>query len=467
MRILTGQFRSPVLFFDTETDGGTGTETPTKKVGGREQVHVSEGAREFGKRFAPPADVAARAAAQKSPETKVPLTAPADETPEQKAEREKAQETRRAADPSAKREPHRKPGENLPKILEDKRRAEAALAEKEAAISKYEKEEIPQLNARISDLQAQIDSGAVSPKREAELQKRIDALEKEKTDRESSLVNELDATKKRLAQLSIPDDPIYREKYVKPLAESIDYLTNMVGANQVLQNALKRAMMSQRSVLDTATPEDRSAAEMERDNVVESILNGMNTVSQRRFTQAFEKFIDASEKQAYALADHERTAQELREESTQRYKQGVQKTLTEWLTEFDDQAADFSDDMKLTDDDAKSIKDLGINLDVEAENKFAKAAIEGGLGKKDVVKLVHRGRAYPVLKAKVASLAARVKEQAETIEKLRGASPAGGGRGSEPRRAPTPGVSPQGVPTNREGKTREQWQAERFRPPNP
>lgn len=467
--ILYGQVR-PQFFFDIPDDDGGGDgdgEEGKSRVGGKEQIHISKDARKFAERFRPPAGTPG------IPVAKEPLVnenePPAGETAEQKAAREKEQEERRAANPTLEKRETKKPGANVPQILADKRKAEQALAEKEKAVEKYEKEEIPKLTNQIADLQKKIDSGQLSSSKEAEFETKIAALEKARADKEAELSGELETTRKRLAQLSLPDDPIYKEKYLKPLGESIESLQNIIGANVVLRGALNRAMIAQRSALEATSEEQLRDSEKERDDILDSMLEGMTGETQRRrMTAAFDKFVEASTAQAMAAADHERTSLEIRKESERRYAEGVKGLMMEWEGEYRTQAEEYNPDASLSAEEQKAAKDLGVEYDADANEKLAIGAIRGDLKRPDVVKLIHRGRAYHGLKAKLAIAKSQLKEAQETVTKLRGASPSGAGRGTtggDRQPAPVlPSRNEEKEAINSEGKTRKQWQ-DRFRPP--
>lgn len=442
MRILTNRI-NPIFFIpDVEAEPGE-----QEKVGGRESVHVSKEAREFGKRFKPPIDVAPP---QKEDDKQGEQGGEKPEGGEQKGEQHRE---------------HKPPGSNVPKIIEDKRKAESERDEARVALGKYEKETVPALNKQIQELQAKVDSGKLSDAKEAEFQKKIDELEKTKADGDQKLREELEVTRKRLSVYDLANDPSYKEKYLRPLGESIETLRQIVGSNVQLSGALHRAMMAQKSSLQASSVEEKQAAEKERDEILENMLDGLGSVGQRRLNSAFDKYMEASEAQAYALADNERTSLEMRKDSERAMKDAVSQTMREWTTEFERQSPAYDDDLKIEGEVAEKVKELGITVDLEGETKFARGALEGKLQRADVVKLIHRGRAYAALNAKVKALEAINSGFKETIVKLRGSSPGGAGKSGEGGKVVDKGKNERGETVNREGKTREQWQHERFKPP--
>lgn len=455
--ILTGQIR-PQFFF-TEDDHADG------RTGGQEPVYVGPKTQEFNKRFAPPPEALRRPPADAPKEEP---KAPEGETPESKEAREKASEERRAKEAPPEGNRHtpgqrpKRPGSNVPNIIEGKKIAEKERDDLKLKIEDYESKKLPELNSRIDELQKKIDSGNFSSAKEQEFQNRINKLESEKATSEEALRKQLSDTQKRLAAVSIVDDPMYKEKYVKPLGESIGILKGVVGSNQVLAGALDRAMRAQKAVLQAGTEQDRTAAEQERDGILESMLDGMPSVQQRRLNSAFDRFMETSENQAVALAEHEATSVELRREAENRFKQGAAQAIEEWSREYESQEGAFEEDFKMSDEVEKIAKELKVAPDMERENKFAKAAIAGELKRPDVVRLIHRGRAYAALKAKAAALEHLLADRDATIGKLRGASPPPGSRSTGTEGSSSAGRK--GEQTNRGGQTREQWQRDRFRP---
>lgn len=431
----------PQVFFEEPDDKGGEGKTP--KVGGKEQVHVSEEARNFGKRFAPPAEILAQGGelpSQKEGDSKPPNGTPP-KPPERKDDRRQ----------------HRPPGDNVPAIVEGKRKAEAERDEARAKLQEFETKTVPELNTQIATLQTKIDSGQLTPAKEAELQGKIDALTKEKDDSVKAIKDELETTRTRLRQLSLPDDPIYKEKYLRPMGESIEVLKNIVGTQPVLQQALNRALTAQRAYLQASTPEEQTAMQTERDQVLDQMLEGMSSVQQRRLNAAFDRYMETSEAQAIAVAQWEQTDMEVRQESEKRFKDATVRTMQDWEREFDGQAAAYADDIKIDQEIEDKMKELGLKVDVAAEEKMAREAIQGKLKKGDVVRLIHRGRVQPILVAKLKAKDAIIAGLQETITKLRGSSPGGGSKGG--------GTPPtKGEAVNTEGQTRADWQ-KKFRPP--
>jgi hypothetical protein len=452
--ILTSGIKPVAIFHDPEDEGGTSPREGDKP-------HISKEAREFGKRFAPPPSVLGQPPV--TDPNAPPKEEPKGETPEDKAAREKREteaQQRREADPrntSRQREPGQ--GSFVKKQIDRANAAEAERDQYKAKVEKFEAEELPKLTKQITELQAKIDSGSFSPAKEKEMADKIVSIEAERDKQIGQLKTDLESTRKRLQLYSISDDPVYKEKYLKPLGESIESLNNIAGTNQVLKGAMQRFMMAQRGVLAATTQEERQTLEQERDGILDNMLEGMTTVQQRRLTAASDKFLETSEAQAVAIADHETTALNIRKESEQRFKEATMQTVREWTNEWDRQGADYAEDLAIDQELQDKMAEIGEKIDAKAEEDFARGAIEGKLQKQDVVKLVRRGQAYGALKAKNKAQAAIIAGLRETVTKLQGAGTGGGSRSGTP--APTP--KPTG-PVNQGGQDRKAWSA-KFKPP--
>lgn len=428
---------------------------PPTRAGGKDTVHISKEAKKFGARFKPPPEALAKAG--------LPPSAP-DPDPDPNAPPEggdpKPPEGGKPPDAPKPPEERKKPGANVPQIVEAKRKAEAALVEKEAEIKKFTDEVVPGLNTQIDALKKKIESGEFSSTREAEFQKKIEKLEGEKVEVEQKMADELKKTRERLKVFDLASDPTYRAKYIVPMQESLDRIGSIIGGNQVLKQAVIRALAAQKDALNATSAEGRAEAERSRDTVLNDILEGMNPVQQRRFNAEFDKYIDLSESQAVALADNEVTARTLREENQNRAQEQAKAMIQEWDAEYQAQAPDFDKHFTLDDSIVAKMKELGLEVNKATEDKFAHGAIRGEHGKKDVVKLIHRGRAYGVLTAANQAQAAIIAELRKTITTLQGATPPPGSHSGPPPSPPKPDAI-----TNTQGKTRAEWERERFKPP--
>lgn len=442
----------PSFYHDPPEEGGGGDGEGTITATRKDPIHISEAAKKHGQRF------------QKGGvKTKVEVGL---EDAEGKALVNEKEPPAGGEPPEGEQPPEilpkKKPGSNVPKIIEEKRAAESERDEARKKIEIYEKTTVPELNGRIAELQKKIDSGELSAAKEQELQGKINNLEQAKADTETKLTKELEGARKRLSVLDLPNDPLYKQKYLVPLGQSVEAITSACGSDSQLKNVIHRAMMAQKAYLQAGSQEEANALADERDSILSTALEGVtNQVKQRRLDTAFSQFIEASEKQAAALADNEKTQLELRKESERAQQDSVKMTMQEWTREYESTGKDYDDDAKIPDDLAEKIKELGIVVDMEAENKYARKAITGELNRPEVVKLIHRGRVHTVMQAKIKALEAINAGQAETIAKLRGAGPGGGGPSGTPSARPK-----DAPPVNDEGQNRREWERKRFAPPD-
>lgn len=325
----------------------------------------------------------------------------------------------------------KKTGAFVPRLVEEKRAAEQKAQEAQARAEKYEKEEKPALETKIQELQSKIDSGELSPLREREYQQRVETLENTLNERETSLVNENKALKDRLSYHSVSESEEFQEEYVAPAVASHKAAVQIITGDQPKLQALHRALIANSASLNAKNEGDYNQAVSERDDLLSSITDGMNTFAAQRFTTAMGLYIQQTERHAKALGDHQNTGEALRKQNEQRRDTERNKILSNWGTQFTRTAEDFKDDEVFTDDVAKKAKELGLDVDRELKESavIAQKTIAGRASMNESVELVHRGRVYPALKAQIKTQSAIIKDLNATISKLRGAG-TGNGEGT-------------------------------------
>lgn len=436
---------SPKIYLKPDGDEGGGGDAP--ETADLDPVHISTERKEFNKKFAPPAEAFAG-----SPP-------PAGAKPFQKPEEKPTVEGEPPKEGVPPKE-HKPPGSNIKKIIEDKRGAEAKLAEAQKKLEEYEAKKLPELNSKIEELQKKVDGGRLDPVKEEAYEKRIKLLEKEKEDKITQLEGDLQSTKKRLQLYDTTEDPVYREKYLQPMVMAVEDLKQFSVGNQTIASALQRAVMAQKSAMEATSMKERTECEEQRDQIIQSVMDGMQDLKAKRFERCFNAFVDASEKQTMALAQIEKTNEEIRQEGTRRNVEVAQRTIKEWDDAFVAAGEDYAEDIVINDEVKGKLKEMQIEIDPDKAINFGRAAVHGKLNRDQTVQLLQRGGRYEVVVAKLKATEALLKERDEQLAELRGAavpSSSASKGNNTPAKKEAPAV-------NTEGKTRAEWQ-QKFKPP--
>lgn len=322
----------------------------------------------------------------------------------------------------------KKPGSNVPKIIEEKRKAEQERDELRARAEKFEKEEKPTLEKKIADLEAKMSEGGHSTEEREKLQARLDAAETKLADREKSLVNENDQLRTRLAFHDIQQDPIFKKKYVQPMVDAYGSAAESFQNDEQKLNLFRRGLMANSAALSSNKPEERAAAEKERNQYFSQILDSLSEFERGQFTTGVNEYIRATKHHAKALADHEETRKEtMREAETNRIKE-TGKIFETWTTANSQLAKNFDPDTAIEPELEEAIKELGLDFgnDLKKSSSTVERVITGRAEINESIEMLQRGRVYPAMKAKVAAQAHIIKGLQETIKKMRSSRPSGG-----------------------------------------
>ena len=318
-------------------------------------------------------------------------------------------------------------GSNVPKILEEKRKAEAEREEFKNRAEKFEKEEKPTLEKKISDLEAQIAEGGHTKAEAKALQDRLDAAESKLVEREASLVNENKDLRSRLCFHDIQGDPDLQRDFVLPVKNAYSEAVDTFQGDQQKIALLRKAALANGAALNATTIEERQAQERERNTILSQIKESMDEFAGGQFSAAINDYIRSTKTHANALMKHEETRSELMKRRDETRAQEVSKTFNQWTNESKRMAPEFDGDIKLEGEVLDTIKELKLDPqeEVQEASKVLEKVITGRASMTESIHLLHRGRVYPALVAKAKAQEHIIKGLRETISKLKGTKPGG------------------------------------------
>lgn len=342
---------------------------------------------------------------------------------------EEKEEKRKQAQEQLEQQRRKGPGANKPKILEDKRKAEAERDAAKAEFEKFKKES----ETKINELQAKIDSGKFSEAKEKEFTDKITKLESEIQTERESLTKENQKLKTRLGYYDLAENEDFQKTYMEPVTSAYQDAIDAIGADEAKQGLLDRALMANAAALRAPTPQARLAAEKERDNLLSQIEESLPGFTAKRFASSMGDYIMAAKRHAAALLNHEQTAKEMREKFQQERTKSYARTVETWGKTFDATSSGYDEETKMEKDDIAKAKELGLR-DPDEEAKAlairARKVVTGQGTMDDSIELVQKGRVYPVLKAKLAVTEHRLKDALAQIAKLRKGGTGGGEQGN-------------------------------------
>jgi hypothetical protein len=333
---------------------------------------------------------------------------------------------RKQAEATGKKiEENKRAGSNVPKILEDKRATEKERDEYKSKVEKYETEEKPAIEKKIAELEAKIAKG-VSEEKEAEYNNKITDLETKMKEREDSLVNENQGLRQRLAFYNLQEDPDFIEKYVSPVKKAYSDAFEVLTTDRQ-RSAFRQALAINGQVLRAQT------LMSERDEALDAVASDLKGFPSQRFTAAVTQYLNASVDHAKAMQNHEATTTEIRQQAQLRADKARAERLDSWDRTYKVTKQQYEKDEKLSAEEQKLAKELGI--DVESELKkddlLASKTVLGKSSMTDAIDIIHRGRVYNVQKARIQILEKQLADREAVITKLRGSGTEGGSKATE------------------------------------
>lgn len=321
----------------------------------------------------------------------------------------------------------KKPGSNVPRLVEEKRAAERERDDLRARTEKFEKEEKPALEKKITDLENQIKEGGHTRAEREALQSKLDAAEKKLADREQSLVTENEQLRQELVRHDIRYDPTFKERYEKPMEEKLKQSFDLLQQDQQKAALLNKAFIANNAALLAMRPEDRLAHEKERSAILSQIYESLDEFQREDFRSTVNEYISLTKKFSQAVGNASETMKQIEKERGEEASRQRVKIFKEWTDHNSTVAPTFDKDAELS----KELEDTMKELKLTPQEELKQAAeqvdkiINGRASKEESIEMLQRGRVYPVLKAKLQAQDHLIAGLRATIQKLRGAKPTG------------------------------------------
>lgn len=315
----------------------------------------------------------------------------------------------------------KRPGENVPQIVEARRKAEKERDELQIKVKDFEDTQKPKFEQQIKDLQTRIDSGDLTSKKEKEYADKIIEIEDKLQKRESELLEDNKKLKGRLAYYNLTEDEDFKKSYVEPVVTSYNDAIEIISGDTKKVQAFQQALMLNSQALRASTKEERIEFEKNRNAILSSIADDLDQFSSGNFASAVSRYISGSKSHAQALQEHEKTAEVIKKKANEERDKVISERYSIWDSTYQRLEKQFEPDFEISESEKEVLDELGIDItdEVKNTNHLAKQTIAGNTKLDDAISLVHKGRAYPVLKARITALNKILKSKDELIAKIR------------------------------------------------
>jgi len=339
-----------------------------------------------------------------------------DEIEEQKVDPPKEKKVEQKVEELKKKEPGF--------IERTKQEAAAAkkLAQEEEAKRRALEEENGKFKTELDELRAKLDD-ATSKKEVEEVRKKLEAAQR----RNDELNEKYGSAKKKIAFYDLNQDEDFQKDYVAPLDAAWKQAASIVGTDQQRMTLLRKIGNVQTAALAAGSPEAKDALEIERDQLLDQLSEGMPESRKRRLDSLMTDIIIKHEKHHEALSNWESTAAQIRERQ-QEAKSTALKTVRErWTSSYDQAAEKIAVDLVIP-ESLKGVMDAHqIVPDTTKDEIIAKSLITGGqdYAPEEIARIIKQGASYSILTSLNKAKDKQIKELEDTIKELRGESTQG------------------------------------------
>lgn len=291
-------------------------------------------------------------------------------------------------------------------------------------IEKYKKDEIPKFESKIQELERLV-SESKSTAETNHYQEQLNKANQEKVEVEQQLSEQIKELRGKLDFHDITSNPDFKKTYLDPIKNTYDTARQLLSNDPTLLSTFARAVNANASIFNSASEEDRRAAEADRDQAFEEITNSLSQFKQYQFAEQVNSFIKATQSHHAAIVNFEETKQNILQTAKQKEQEGRNKYLNQWRESYNNTQQEIDNATAIPDTLADYMKEKGIKYDISRDEAIALAATQQTSEQasvEDMNRLIHQGRAYQKIQAQLKALQEMVKEKDEYISQLKGSS---------------------------------------------
>jgi hypothetical protein len=291
-------------------------------------------------------------------------------------------------------------------------------------LEKYKKDEIPKFENKIQELERLV-SESKSTVETNHYQEQLNKANQEKLEVEQQLSEQIKDLRGKLDFHDITSNPDFKKTYIDPIKSTYDTARQLLSNDPTLLSTFSRAVNANASIFNSASEEDRRAAEADRDQAFEEITNSLSQFKQYQFAEQVNSFIKATQGHHAALVNFEETKQNILQTAKQKEQEGRNKYLNQWREGYKNTQQEIDRATEIPDTVADYMKEKGIKFDISRDEAIALAATQQTneqASVEDMNRLIHQGRAYQKIQAQLKAYQEMVKEKDDYIAKLKGSS---------------------------------------------
>lgn len=291
-------------------------------------------------------------------------------------------------------------------------------------LEKYKKDEIPKFESKIQELERLVSESKTTAETN-HYQEQLNKANQEKLEVEQQLSEQIKELRSKLDFHDITSNPDFKKTYLDPIKNTYDTARQLLSNDPTLLSTFARAVNANASIFNSASEEDRRAAEADRDQAFDEITNSLSQFKQYQFAEQVNSFIKATQNHHSALVNFEETKQNILQTAKQKEQEGRNRYLNQWRESYKNTQQEIDNATAIPDTLADYMKEKGIKYDISRDEAIALAATQQTSEQasvEDMNRLIHQGRAYQKIQAQLKALQEMVKEKDEYIAQLKGSS---------------------------------------------
>jgi hypothetical protein len=309
-------------------------------------------------------------------------------------------------------------------LKSQKKEAEERAARFEQELKELREKEVPRMQKELEEARLNIENAANS-KEAKQAKEEMEALKADHAKQQNEWLENQKKLQSELSFYNLESDPDFIQTVKAPREVAKTRAEKILGDSSMITE-YRKAMNANFASLTAQDPAEQQRQAEIRDSILGDIYNSLDAFKQGQFTNIVNTAVlPAEENYVSALANHELTKQQIDANRRDTQQQQQYQTQKRWKDAYDSTAQSVAKECDIPEEVGRIIVSNKIPVDFGNDEMIAEATIRDGgsqLPVEEVTRLINQGRYFKKQQAHIKGLNALLKEQQETINKLRGSS---------------------------------------------
>lgn len=302
--------------------------------------------------------------------------------------------------------------------------AEAKAARLEQELQELRNKELPRMQQELEEARLNVQN-AENSKEAKQAKMELEALQAEHQRQQSEWMENQKKLQSELSFYNLEADPDFVSQVKTPREVAKTRAEKILGDNGMITE-YRKAMNANFASLTAQDPVEQQRQAEVRDSILADLYNALDPFKQGQFTNIVNTAVlPAEENYVSALANHEVTKQQIEANRKNQNQQQQYQAQKRWKDTYDSTKQSVAKAFEIPEEVGRIIVSNNIPVDTSTDEMIAEAIIRDGgsqLPIEEVTRVIAEGGLSKKREAHIKGLQALVKEQQETINKLRGST---------------------------------------------